>query len=136
MAKKMKTGKDGKQYPAKSGAKLTKYTSQDGNMGEVINAWNASKKGFLSLKAYKLTEKGAKAIAKLKEYDKSYSPETSNGNERWYYQVEFKQTGEVAKKYYKGIAIFKRSSQKLYISRLGMVASCKNDVFCQISGGK
>ena len=132
---KMKRGSDGKMYPAKSGAKLTRYTSSNGD-NEVITAWNASKKGFVSLKAYKLTKKGAKAIAKVKDYSSDYSEITSNGNERWFYDAEFKQKGEIAKKYYKGIAIFKRSQKKLYISRLGMVASCSKDYFGQVNGGK
>jgi hypothetical protein len=132
MAKKMKTGKDGKQYPARSGAKLTSYTNSEGVVNEVITAWNKSKKGFLTLKAYKMTPGGAKELAKVKGYDKSYSETTSNGNERWFYQAEFKAAGEVAKKYYKGIAIFKRGQKKLYISKFGMVASCNGDVFCNI----
>lgn len=118
-----------KPYVKKSGAKYTEYKNKEGQVGQVITAWNASKAGFLSLKAYPLTDSGAKKIAEVKGYSKDYGFETSNGNERWFYKSEFTKRGERAKEYISGIAIFKRSQKKLYVPRFSMVASCNPGMY-------
>lgn len=116
---------DANNYVKKSGAQLSTWAQKEtGEQMEVVTAWNGSKAGFLSLKAYPLTDKGCQKIAEVKGYSKDYGFKTSNGNERWFYTAEFTKTGEKAKIYYKGVAIFVRNKKKLYVPRFGMVANC------------
>ncbi len=125
----------GKDYKKKSGAKLTKYENSNGQLKEVINAWNASKvKGFVKLTAYPLSSDGAKSLKNKypDRYGKDYSNVTSNGNERWVYKAEVTPRDSRSKEFFSGIAIFKRKSKKLYVSRFGMVASCGKDYFGKI----
>ncbi len=108
----------------KSGCKFISFKNAKGQTGEMITGWNASRRGFLTFKAYKMTDAGCKAIASKRNYKEKYTSVTSNGNERWMYKAEFKGKDSPAKEYFSGIAIFKRSGKKLYFSRFGMVASC------------
>lgn len=110
----------------RSGAKLIQYTVREtGEMKEMITAWKASKvKGFLFLKAYRMTEKGAKKRAKALELSSEYTNVTSKGNERWVYEAEVRPNDSHKVTKYTGVAIFKRSQRKLYVPRFGYVASC------------
>jgi len=116
----------------KTGAKLTNYTNSDGEAKTMASGWNTSKAGFLTFKAYPMTKEGAKALAKSREYSSDYSNITSKGNERWFYEAEFMAKGEVSKKFYSGIAIYKKSSRKLYFSRFNKVASFNKNYFGKI----
>lgn len=111
-------------YKKRSGAKLTKYKNGKGEVKVVINAWNASRRGFLTISAHPLGEKGAAKLAASRKYSGKYSAKTEKGNERWLYKAEFQAKDSPAKEYFSGIAIFVPEKQKLYVSRFGMVASC------------
>lgn len=122
--------RDNRQKPPKrSGCKLTPYKNGENEEKVVLTAWNKSMAGFLSLKAYPMTQKGAEALGKVKGYDKSYSNITAAGNERWFYEWECKHPDRPRPERGRGIATWVPSKKALYVSALNKVAKPQTNYF-------
>ncbi len=111
-----------------NGCKRVSYVNSDGESKHMFTGWSRRKGSFLSFKAYQLTEKGAKAIAKTKGY-KEYGVETDTGRLRYFYQAEIKMTGQYEVKKLTGIATYNPDKNTLFFSRFKMVADFKKGKF-------
>lgn len=103
----------------RSGAKMG--TGKNGV--DFVQGWNVSRKrGFITLIACPLSDEGVKENRKRfgGEYLSTVMSKTKKVYERWVATIEFRQTGERVTL----SAYFLREKAKLYIPRLGMVASC------------
>lgn len=112
----------------KTGAILKKYVNSDGERKEFIWAWHNSSWAKGSMKAYPMTERGAKNLAKEKGYDSSYSNVTSRGFQRYFYELELRPAGSVDITRKKGVAALNNKGQ-LVIKSVNMVANIEKNSF-------
>ena len=117
-----------KTRSGKTGATLTNYVNSDGENKRVINAYH-KRGGEVELKAYPLTEQGARELAKAKGYSKDYGPITRSGKERWFYEVSVREKDKIKPETNSGIASFDKKTGKMTIWSLRMSLNVKSNTF-------
>jgi len=103
----------------------SKYHTSD---KECISGWNASKqRGFITLIASPITDSGLQLQNNTFGTEKEFEVTSKSGRvyERWFAKIENKTTGQTIK----ASAFFYRKELKLYIPKMGLVASTKKDYF-------